>query len=47
MNVWQDTTLSDGDVSKKLVQFLIVTNGKLKMSWNDSSLLVITGGISS
>jgi len=47
VNVRQDTTLGDSDVAKKLVQFLIIANGKLKMTRNDTSLLVITGSITS
>lgn len=45
LDVWQYTTLSDGDSGKKLVQFLVVTNGELKMSRDDPSLLVVSGGI--
>ena len=45
MNVWQDTTLSDCDVSEKLVQFLIVADGELEMTRDDTGLLVVTGSI--
>jgi len=34
-------------MTKKLVQFLIVTDGKLEMTRNDTSLLVITSSITS
>ena len=47
MDVWQYTTLCDCDVSEKLVQFLVVSDGQLQMTWNDTGLLVITGGITS
>lgn len=47
MNVGQYTTLSDGDVSKKLVQFFVITDGKLKMARNDTGLLVVTSGVTS
>jgi len=47
VNVWQDTTLCDCDVSEKFVQFLIVADGELKMTWDNTSLLVITGGVTS
>jgi len=47
VNVWQDTTLSDGNVSEKLVQFLVVSDGELKMTWDDTRLLVVTSGVSS
>jgi hypothetical protein len=45
VDVGQDTTLSDCDVSEKLVQFLIVADGELEMTGNDTGLLVITGGV--
>ena len=47
MNVWQDTTLGDCDVSEELVQFLVVSDGELQMSWNDTRLLVVSGGVAS
>ena len=47
MNVGQHTTLGNCDVTKKLVQLLIVADGKLKMTGNDTGLLVVTGGIAS
>ena len=46
LNVGEDTTLSDGDSGEKLVQLLVVTDGELKMSRDDSGLLVVTSGIS-
>ena len=45
MNVWQDTTLSDCDVTEKLVQFLIVSDGELQVTRDDTRLLVITSGV--
>jgi hypothetical protein len=47
MNVWQDTTLCDCDVSEKFVQFLIVADGELEMARDDTGLLVVTGSIAS
>ena len=47
MNVGQDTTLRDCNVSQKLVQLLIVTDGQLEMTRNDTGLLVVTGSIAS
>jgi len=47
VNVGEDTTLGNGDVSEKLVQFLIVADGKLEMAGNDTRLLVVTGGVAS
>jgi hypothetical protein len=45
MNVRQDTTLCDCDVPKKLVQFLIVSDGELEMTGDDTGLLVVTSGV--
>jgi hypothetical protein len=39
--------LGDCDVSEQLVQLLIVSDGKLEMTGNDTSLLVVAGGIAS
>lgn len=47
MNVGQDTTLRNCNVAKQLVQFLIVANGELEMARNDTSLLVVTGSVTS
>ena len=47
MNVGEDTTLGDGDVSEKLVQLLVVADGKLKVTRDDTGLLVITSGVTS
>ena len=46
LNVWQDTSLSNGHSGEKLVQLLVVTDGQLKMTGNDSALLVVTGSVS-
>lgn len=46
VNVWKDTTLGDGDMTQEFVQLLIVTDGKLKVTWDDTGLLVVTSGIS-
>jgi hypothetical protein len=47
VDVGQDTTLGDGDVSEKLVQLLIVPDGELQVTGNDTGLLVIAGGVAS
>lgn len=47
MNVGQDTTLSDGDVAEKFVQFLVVTDGELQVTGDDTGLLVVTGSVTS
>ena len=47
VNVGQDTTLCDCDVSEKLVQFLIVADGELVMTRDNTGLLVIAGSVTS
>lgn len=47
MNVGQDTTLGDGDVTQELVQLLIVPDGELQVAGDDTCLLVVTGGVAS
>jgi hypothetical protein len=47
VNVGQNTTLGDGDVSEKLVQLLVVPNGELEMAGNDTGLLVVAGSVTS
>ena len=45
LDVGEDTTLGNGDTGQELVQFLVVSDGELKMSGNDSSLLVVPGSV--
>lgn len=45
VNVGQNTTLGDGDVSQKLVQLLIVPDSELEMTGNDTGLLVVAGSV--
>lgn len=45
LDVWQHTTLGDGDTRQKLVQLLVVADGQLQVTWDDPRLLVVTGGI--
>lgn len=47
MNVGKHTALGDGDVAEKLVQFLVIANGELEMTGDDTGLLVVAGGVSS
>ena len=47
VNVGENTTLGDGDVSKKLVQLLVVADGELEMAGDDTGLLVVASGVSS
>ena len=45
LDVGQNTTLSDGNSGEQFVQLLIVTDGELQMSRDDTGLLVVTGSI--
>jgi len=47
VNVGENTTLGDGDVSKELVQLLIVADGELQVTGDDTGLLVVTSGVTS
>lgn len=47
VNVGEDTTLGDGDVAKELVQLLIVADGELKVTRDDTGLLVVAGSVAS
>lgn len=45
LDVGQDAALGNGDSRKKLVQLLVVSDGQLKMTRDDPSLLVVTSGV--
>src|SRR5690242_9353158 len=45
MDVGEDTALGDGDVSEQLVQLLVVADGELQVSGNDTGLLVVASGV--
>lgn len=45
VNVGEDTTLGDCDVAEELVQFLVVADGELEMTGDDTGLLVVTRGV--
>ena len=45
VDVGQNTTLGDGDVAEKLVQLLIVADGELEMTGNDTGLLVVASSV--
>jgi len=47
MDVRKDTSRSNGNSSKQLVQLLIVLHGKGDVTGHNTSLLVVTGGIAS
>ena len=45
VDVWQDTTSSDGDTAQQFAQFLVVADCQLDVAGHDTSLLVVTSGI--
>ena len=45
MDIGKNTALSNGDVPEKLVQFLIVADGELEMTGDDTGLLVVTSSV--
>lgn len=47
VNVGEDTTLGDCDVTEQLVQLLIVSDGELEMTGDDTGLLVVAGSVAS
>jgi hypothetical protein len=47
VNVGQDTTLGNGDVTEQLVQLLIVADSELQMTGDDTGLLVVASSIAS
>ena len=47
VDVGEDTALGDCDVAEELVQFFVVADGELEMTWDDTGLLVVAGGIAS
>jgi hypothetical protein len=47
VNIWQYTTLRNCNVSEQLVQLLVVSDGELQVTGDDSRLLVVAGCVSS
>ena len=46
VNVWQDTTGSDGHVAKELVELFVVADSKLKVTRHNAGLLVVACSVS-
>ena len=46
MDGWENSTGGDGGVSHESVELLIVSDGELNVSWDNSALLVILSGVS-
>ena len=45
-DVGENTTLGDGGVVEKFVEFLVVSDGEEDVSGDDSGFLVVLGGVS-
>ena len=45
MDVGENTTLGNGDRAEELVELLVVADGELNVSGDDSGLLVVSGGV--
>ena len=45
VDIRQDTSLGNSDVTQQLVQFLVVADGELKVTGNDTRLLVVTSSV--
>ena len=47
MDVRENSSLGDGDVSEELVQLFVVSDGELNVSGGDTGPFVVLGGVSS
>jgi len=47
VNERQDSSVRDGDVAQELVELLVVSDGQLDVSGNNSGLLVVARGVTS
>ncbi|PFX24522.1 Histone H2B [Stylophora pistillata] len=47
LDVGKNTSLCDGDTGEQFVQLLVITDSKLKMTRNDSCLLVVASSVTS
>ena len=45
LDVGEDTTLGNGNTGEEFVQFLVVADGELEVTGDDSGLLVVTGSV--
>ena len=45
MDVGKNTTLGDGDTTEELVKLLVVADGKLDVTGDNTGLLVVTGSV--
>jgi hypothetical protein len=47
VNVGQDTSSSNGDATKELVEFFVVLHGKSNVTRHNTALLVVAGSVTS
>jgi hypothetical protein len=47
VDVGQHTAGSDGHSSEQLIELLVVADGKLDVTWDDTTLLVVAGSVAS
>ena len=47
VDVWKNTTGSDGSVAHEFGELIIVSDSELDVSWDDSGSLVVSGGVTS
>ena len=45
MDVGKNTTLGDCYSTEEFVELLVIADGELDVTWDDASLLVVTGGV--
>ena len=45
VDVWENTSGGDGGVGHESSEFVIVSDSELDVSWDDSALLVVLGGV--
>ena len=47
VNIREHAALGNGDVAEKFIQLLIIANGKLKMTWDDTCFFIVACGVAS
>ena len=47
LDVGEDTTLSDSNTTEEFVQFIVVPDSELKVSWDDPGFFVVPGSVTS
>ena len=47
MDIWQNATLGNGNVSEEFVQLFVISDCKLEMARNNTRLFIIASGVAS